>query len=70
MQQWVDLARLTGLQSTEDEGPPISPVLEEQEAKVEGSHEIDKAAWEQPSLPLESTDGVDKKQESEPTRAP
>ena len=64
MQQWVDLARRTGLQSSEDEGPPSSPVLEEQEAKVEDSPEAIKAAWEQPSSPLESTDEVDNKQES------
>lgn len=70
MQQWVDLARLTGLQSSEDEGPPSSPVLEEQEAKAEDSSEANKGAWEQPSSPLESTDGVEKKQESEPTRSP
>ncbi|KAG0631380.1 hypothetical protein M758_1G249000 [Ceratodon purpureus] len=68
--QWVDLARLTGLQSSEDEGPPSSPVLEEQEAKAEDSSEANKGAWEQPSSPLESTDGVEKKQESEPTRSP
>lgn len=53
MQQWVDLARLTGLQSTEDEGPPPSPALEGQEAKVEDSLEANTSTWEQPPLTLE-----------------
>ena len=64
MQQWVDLARSTGLQFSEDEGPPSSPVLEEQEAKVEDLSEANKSVWEEPSSPpMESTDDVDKKQE-------
>lgn len=61
MQQWVDLARWTGLQSSEDEGPPPSPVLEEQEAKVEDSLEAKTSAWEQPSSPPEDTDGAELK---------
>lgn len=70
MQQWVDLARLTGLQSTEDEGPPPSPI-EGQESKIEGSLEANlSSTWEQPSSPLESTDGVEVKQEVETTSAP
>ncbi|XP_024382482.1 protein RETICULATA-RELATED 5, chloroplastic [Physcomitrium patens] len=68
--QWVDLARLTGLQSTEDEGPPPSPI-EGQESKIEGSLEANlSSTWEQPSSPLESTDGVEVKQEVETTSAP
>jgi hypothetical protein len=55
MQQWVDLARLTGLQSTEDEGPPPSPALEGQEANLaEDSLEPQTSTWEQPPLTLEN----------------
>lgn len=83
--QWVDLARLTGLQSTEGEGPPPSPALEGQEANLaEDSLEPHTSTWEQPpltlenlaldnltldNLTLENTDVVPK-HEAEPTRVP
>lgn len=83
MQQWVDLARLTGLQSTEDEGPPPLSVLEGQEAKVEDSLEANTSTCEQPPLTLENLDlenltldqiTLEKtdvlKHEAEPTRLP
>lgn len=63
MQQWVDLARLTGLQSSEDEGPP-SPVLEERETEVEDSVEPKTPAWEQPASSAEDTEPAEVKQES------
>ncbi|KAG0620209.1 hypothetical protein M758_4G198200 [Ceratodon purpureus] len=73
-EQWVDLARSTGLQSSEDEGPPESPALEVQETKVEESLEANPSSWEQPpltleNLTLENPDAV-MKQEAEPTRVP
>lgn len=70
MQQWVDLARLTGLQSSEDEGSSPSPILEGQETKFEDSPETNKTlTLEQPSS-VESLDEAEVKSEAEPTSAP
>jgi len=74
MQQWVDLARVTGLQSSEDEGPPPSPVPEIQEAKVEPDSPLEASTttWEQPApLTLENhADAVVRQHEAEPTSTP
>lgn len=68
--QWVDLARLTGLQSSEDEGSSPSPILEGQETKFEDSPETNKTlTLEQPSS-VESLDEAEVKSEAEPTSAP
>lgn len=67
----MDLARLTGLQATEDDGsPPPSPVAEVLEPPVsEDSLEIsNKSTWEPPSLPTGSELEVQK--EAEAIRGP